>query len=259
MILITGNLGFIGSNFLKTITEPTYLIPDHYTYLGKVPWERITKVYHFGAISSTTETNVGLVYRANISFTVDLFLYCKYYNIPIVYASSASVYGNSDSYHINPLNFYALSKATIDYKAAELIDEGFDVVGLRFYNVYGQGEDHKGSQASPVHQFTKQAKETGVIKVFEGSANFSRDFVWVGDVIDCVKTQMAPGIYDVGTSTPVSFMNIAEAVAEKYKADIKEIPFPSHLEGKYQRYTCAQQHFSKDFVSVKKYLALYES
>lgn len=259
MILITGNLGFIGSNFLKTITEPTCLIPDHYTYLGKVPWERITKVYHFGAISSTTETNVGLVYRANISFTIDLFLYCTHYNIPIVYASSASVYGNSDNYQINPLNFYALSKATIDYKAAELIDKGLNVVGLRFYNVYGQGEDHKGSQASPITQFTKQAQQTGIIKVYEGSEFYYRDFVWVQDVIDCCHIQTLPGIYDVGTSEPLSFMEVAEMVADKYNAKIEVIDFPDRLEGRYQTHTCAQEHFEKSFTSVSAYLKFHSS
>jgi ADP-L-glycero-D-manno-heptose 6-epimerase len=260
MILVTGSNGFIGSNFLKTVTEPTYLISDHYFYLPNVPWEDITKVYHFGAISSTTETNVGLIHRANILFTVDLFAYCAEYNIPIVYASSASVYGNSSDYQINPLNFYALSKVTIDYKAAEMIDNrGLNAVGLRFYNVYGDGEDHKGPQASTVYQFTKQSKEDGVIKVYKGSDKIYRDFVWVGDVVECINTPMPSGIYDVGTSAPISFMNIAEAVAEKYNADIKEVPFPDYLQGKYQRYTCAQKHFDKDFISVKTYLTLCES
>jgi ADP-L-glycero-D-manno-heptose 6-epimerase len=258
MILITGNLGFIGSNYTKVNKELVYYIPDWTIDLSLVPWKDIRQVYHFGAISSTTELDINLIYKANIEFTIKLFNYCDNYNIPITYASSASVYGNSEIYEINPLNYYALSKATVDYKAAEMIDRGSNIVGLRFYNVYGKGEDHKGSQASPIHQFTKQAKEIGVIKVFEGSANFIRDFVWVNDVIDCAKTPKAPGIYDVGTSASISFLNIAEAVAEKYNADIKEIPFPSHLEGKYQHYTCSQQHFNKDFISVKKYLALYE-
>lgn len=254
MILVTGNEGFIGSNFLKSCSEPTYCVPHWNFNLTDAPWDKITHVYHFGAISSTTETNVELLYRANIKFTLELFDYCKQYEIGITYASSASVYGNSSKHEINPLNYYAMSKATIDYKAKELIDNGINIVGLRFYNVYGAGEENKGNQASPVHQFTKQAVNDGVIKLFEDSSKYTRDFVWVGDVIECARTQKNPGIYDVGTSAPISFLDVAEQVAEKYGAYIQEIPFPEHLKGKYQLHTCALRDFDKEFISVKKYL-----
>jgi ADP-L-glycero-D-manno-heptose 6-epimerase len=253
MILITGSNGFIGSNYLKTLDQPTYLIPNHID-LSIVPWDQIRYVYHFGAISNTTETDIDLIYKSNIKFTNDLFVYCMRYDIGITYASSASVYGNSTKYEINPLNYYAMSKAMIDYKASEMISKGLNVVGLRFYNVYGNGEENKLNQASTIHQFTKQAKTDNIIKVFKGSGNFFRDFVWVGDVIDCVNTKMPNGIYDVGTSKPVTFLSIAEEVAKKYNADILEIPMPPCLEGKYQHYTCAQSHFNKKFISVKDYL-----
>lgn len=260
MILITGNLGFIGGNFAKTITNPAaYYIPRWDVNLALVPWKEIHHVYHFGAISSTTETDIDLIYNANIRFTIDLFNYCADYGIPITYASSASVYGNSDTYDINPLNYYALSKATIDYKAKEMIDDGIDIVGLRFYNVYGDGEDSKRNQASPITQFTKQAQQTGIIKVYEGSEFYYRDFVWVQDVIDCCHIQALPGIYDVGTSEPLSFMEVAEMVADKYNAKIEVIDFPDHLEGKYQTHTCAQEHFEKSFTSVAAYLKFHLS
>lgn len=231
-----------------------YYIPDWNIDLSIVPWKDIHQVYHFGAISSTTETNIDLIYKANISFTIDLFNYCTDYGIPITYASSASVYGNSKKYEINPLNYYALSKATVDYKAREMINYGADIVGLRFYNVYGKGEEHKGNQASPIHQFTEQAKQTGIIKVFKGSEFYMRDFICVDDVIDCVNIEALPGIYDVGTSRPISFMNVAELIAYRYNARIEVIDFPKHLDGRYQTHTCAQKHFEKDFISVTDYL-----
>ena len=253
--LVTGTDGFIGSNFLKLSKDAFYTINHWDVDLANIPWDKVNHVYHFGAISSTTETNVDLLYRANIKFTLDMFDYCKQYGIGITYASSASVYGNTAKTHeINPLNHYALSKATVDYKVKELIDGGMNIVGLRFYNVYGFGEETKGNQASPIHQFTKQAKETGLIKLFEGSTKYARDFVWVDDVIECVKTQKSPGIYDVGTSKPITFFNVAEMVAKKYGADIQVVPFPEHLKGKYQFYTCALRDFDKEFVSVRDYL-----
>ena len=255
--LVTGTDGFIASNFLKLSEDTFYTINHWEVNLNSIPWDKVSHVYHFGAISRTTETDVDLIYRANIKFTLDLFDYCKKYGIGITYASSASVYGNTSITHeINPLNYYAMSKATIDYKAMELIDSGMNIVGLRFYNVYGAGEETKGNQASPVHQFTVQAKNAGVIKVFKGSATYARDFVWVNDVIECVNTQKSPGIYDVGTSKPITFLDVAEQVAEKYGAYIQVIPFPEHLIGKYQLYTCALQHFDKEFISVSKYLTL---
>jgi ADP-L-glycero-D-manno-heptose 6-epimerase len=258
MILVTGSNGFIGSNFIKNVKGPVYLLPTS-ADLSSIPWKDISHVYHLGAISSTTETDVDLIYNCNIRFSIDLFDCCMNYGIGITYASSASVYGNSRDYQINPLNYYAISKATVDYKAREMIGKGLNAIGLRFYNVYGDGEEHKGPQASTIHLFSKQAKADGVIKIYKGSENNFRDFVWVGDVIDCINTEMPPGIYDVGTSKPISFMQVAEFVAEKYNAGIQEIPFPGYLEGKYQRYTCAQKHFGKEFTSVKQYLTLFES
>lgn len=207
-----------------------------------------------GAISNTTETNIELLYKANVKFTIDLFDICAEKQIPITYASSASVYGNSFVYAIQPLNYYAMTKAIIDYKAQEYICNGAKIVGLRFYNVYGHGENHKGNQASPIHQFTIQALKQKSIKVFEGSENFIRDFVFVGDVVSCIKQNRVAGIYDVGTSNPISFLQVAEIVSRKYNAPIETIPFPKHLIGKYQMFTCSRKHFNQEFISVQDFL-----
>lgn len=255
MILLTGHNGFIGSNFLKRLDyKDTFVVGDQFYKISQAPWSQIEKVYHLGAISDTTENNIEKLYKANIKYSIDLFDICIERNIPIVYASSASVYGNSLVFEMNPLNYYSLSKAVVDLKAADYIQKGANIVGMRFFNVYGDGEEHKGTQASPIHQFTKQAKETGVIKVFEGSEDFYRDFVWVEDVIDCMLTDKKPGIYDVGTSRAISFLKVAELIAEKYGAKIEVIPFPDKLRDKYQTYTRARTFADKKFITVEGYV-----
>ena len=101
-----------------------------------------------------------------------------------------------------------------------------------------------------------------MIKLFKGSGNYWRDFVWVGDIVETVLNNDKPsGIYDLGTSDPVSFQTVGELVAEKYNGTIEYIPFPEHLKGKYQTYTCAQKEWDNKFISVKEYLQLspYES
>jgi ADP-L-glycero-D-manno-heptose 6-epimerase len=257
MILITGSDGFIGSNLVERVDNDDIFrieFKNCFEDLENVPWNNITKIYHLGAISNTTERDINKIFTYNINFSLRLFDYARQYRIPLVYASSASVYGNSFTYAINPINYYSLSKATIDYHVLDNIKIYNNIVGLRFFNVYGPGEAHKGTQASPIHQFTKQALEIGTIKIFEDSEKCLRDFVSIDDVIDCILTEKDSGIYDVGTSNPISFKEVAEIIAEKYSADIKVIPFPENLKNKYQFYTCARNHFDKKFISVKEYI-----
>ena len=103
---------------------------------------------------------------------------------------------------------------------------------------------------------TKQAKETGIIKLFENSKAYLRDFIWVEDVIDCMYyDQHSSGIYDVGTGVARSFERVAELIADKYDAKIEYVPFPEHLRDKYQYFTCALNHFIEHrFISVEEYL-----
>ena len=255
VILVTGDRGFIGSNLTKRFDTYYSVEIDNCYNFENIPWSDIEKIYHLGAISSTTETNISLIHHYNIDYSIRLFEKAIEYKIPVVYASSASVYGNSYTYKINPLNYYSLSKATVDYWVQDNMHRFVNVVGLRFFNVYGSGEDHKGSQASPIHQFMKQ----NPIRVFEDSDDFFRDFVWVEDCIDCMLMNKESGIYDVGTSEPISFQEVAELVADITGADIETIPFPKHLRDKYQTYTCARKHFDKKFISVEEYLTTHLS
>jgi len=258
MIIVTGSRGFIGKNFLKKINEPIIEVEqdDAYKFIsGFDKWDQVSLILHQGAISSTTETNIRTLYHHNVAFSLFLFEKAIQYQIPIKYASSASVYGNTKG-QINPLNYYAITKLQMDYYVQDNIDKFSLVQGFRYFNVYGDGEDAKGDQASPVSKFTKQIKETGKLKLFEGSDKFLRDFVCVNDVVDIVLNNNSPsGIYDLGTSNPVSFQYVAECVSKKYDGEIEYIPFPEHLKGKYQDYTCAKTEWSNyKFMTVEEYL-----
>ena len=263
MILLTGHIGFIGSHFLRVIEEemrePVICIgmDDAWKFMGSfTDWRKITQIIHQGAMSSTTEKNWMKISHYNQTFTAHLFDKSIEYQIPIKYASSASVYGNQtkDLKIINPLNQYAISKLIIDYYVLDHIDKFRHIQGFRYFNVYGSGEGH--NQASPVSKFTKQIKDTGELNLFEGSENFYRDFVCVDDVINIVMNNDAPsGIYDIGTGSPVSFQHVAELVAKKEDGKINTVPFPDHLKGKYQTYTCADVSWiDYKFKSVEEYL-----
>lgn len=258
MIILTGSGGFIGKNFLKKLNEPVVEVEkdDAYKFIsGFDKWKDVSLILHQGAISSTTEKNINTLHHHNVAFSLFLFEKAIEYQIPIKYASSASVYGNTQG-NINPLNYYAISKIQMDYFVQDNLDKFSLVQGFRYFNVYGDGEDGKGDQASPVSKFTKQIQETGKLKLFEGSDKFLRDFVCVNDVVDIVLNNTnSSGIYDLGTSTPVSFQHVAECVANKYSGEIEYIPFPDILKGKYQDYTCAKKEWGDyKFITVEKYL-----
>lgn len=257
MIVLTGHNGFIGSNFFKYIDEKIININQEncLDFIENFDeWDRVSLILHQGAISSTVEKNIAKIYKYNVSFTLKLMEIAMRHGIPIKYASSASIYGNEK--HANPLNQYAISKLQIDYWVQDNIDKFIHIQGFRYFNVYGDGEENKGDQASPISKFSSQIKQTGRLRLFEGSENFFRDFICVNDVVDVVlNNKLGSGIYDLGTSLPVSFQHVGELVAQKYDGVIEYIAFPEHLIGKYQNYTCAQNHWGdKKFMTVEDYL-----
>jgi len=244
-ILITGHRGFIGKNlveYLKDHELSFYEPGDALPSVDGLDW-----VIHLGALTSTTETNVELVLENNYDFSRWLVNECLKYNVNFQYSSSASVYGQNKDFNenspVNPQSPYAWSKYLFDrYITHTAGNWPIKVQGFRYFNVYGPHEDHKGNQASPYHKFEKQAKDTGVIKLFKGSDKFSRDFVPVETVCKIHKHFLGvseTGIWNIGTGQATSFENVARMIADKYNAHIEYIPMPENLKHQYQEFTCA--------------------
>jgi ADP-L-glycero-D-manno-heptose 6-epimerase len=247
MYLVTGADGFIASHLCEKLSSfVAYDEPFETDKLEK-QLELPKAVFHLGAISSTTECDTQELARLNILSSCELLEWCVKHSIPFVYASSASVYGlGSNGFGedtpLTPMNYYAISKASFDMFASQKMKDhpNAKIFGLRYFNVYGANESHKGDMASPIYKFTNQAKETGEIRVFEGSDNYVRDFISVDDVVDitfAAKDFEKSGIYNVGTGNPRSFLDVANIISDHTGAKIVEIPFPPHLVGKYQAFT----------------------
>lgn len=273
MILVTGAYGFIGSNFVKylnsknisnIIVSDTLKNGKQFKNLSDASFEEfvspdnitsgllryVTKVFHFGAISSTTEWDGEKLLTQNYNFTIDLLNKCIAQNIPVSYSSSASVYGNG----AGPLNLYAYSKYLVDKWVSKKLKENskLRIQGFRYFNVYGPNEWHKENQASPFYQFEQQALLTGEIRIFEGSENYKRDFVPVEDVCKiqyALSTVNESGIFDLGTGSQKSFKDVAEIVASKHDAKIITIPFPEHLKEHYQYNTLADMSKVKSTIN----------
>ena len=241
-ILLTGYKGFIGSHMFRALEA-------HGHHVSVYDWGEILPsvmeqdwVIHMGAISSTTERNIEKVMQQNVDFTQQLYQACHTFGVNFQYASSASVYGLVSTFRedaeLDPRTPYAWSKYLTE-RYIQRHPMGPRAQIFRYFNVYGpEGEEHKGSQASPYAQFKRQAKETGRIQVFEGSEGFLRDFVPVSKIVDThlkFLTVKESGIWNVGTGQPRSFM----AVAEEFGVPITTVPMPDILKDSYQKYTCA--------------------
>ena len=241
-ILLTGHKGFIGSHMLRALQAHGHQVSvydwgDILPSVMEQDW-----VIHMGAISATTERNVEKVMTQNYDFTVQLYEACHTFGVNFQYSSSASVYGLVSTFRedaeLDPRTPYAWSK----YLTERYIQQhpmGARAQIFRYFNVYGpEGEEHKGSQASPYAQFKRQAAETGRIQVFEGSDKFLRDFVPVSRIVDThlkFLTVKESGIWNVGTGQPRSFMD----VAKEFDVPVTTIPMPEILKDSYQKYTCA--------------------
>jgi ADP-L-glycero-D-manno-heptose 6-epimerase len=242
-ILVTGHRGFIAGHMVRALAGhnvTTFEWGDEYYDLHDVDW-----VIHMGAISSTVERDVDKVMTQNYDFSCRLLDDCVSRCINFQYSSSASVYGTISSFTesdpLSPSNPYAWSKYMFERHATKLqLSTKHSVIqGFRYFNVYGpDGEEHKGTQASPYMKFKKQAEENREIRVFENSDRYLRDFIHVSEIVDTHKKFFGvkeSGIWNVGTGKTKSFVEVAKT----FKVKITEIPMPEVLHNSYQKYTCA--------------------
>jgi ADP-L-glycero-D-manno-heptose 6-epimerase len=216
----------------------------------------IEVIFHEGACSDTMEYDVNYMIKTNYEYSRELFNFCADNEIEFIYASSASTYGNGDNgFSENPdcenaLNPYAFSKLLFDRYVRENLSEiESKVIGLRYFNVFGPQEFHKGRMASIAYQMYKQIKNSGVIKLFKGTDGYAdgeqrRDFIYVKDVAKvnlwCWENEISNGIYNCGTGNATTFNAVAQAVISALgKGEIEYIDFPETLQGKYQSFTQA--------------------
>ncbi|HEY3858090.1 MAG TPA: ADP-glyceromanno-heptose 6-epimerase [Gammaproteobacteria bacterium] len=283
MIIVTGGAGFVGSNLVMALNQRGHSdilvvddLKDGTKFKNLVDAEiadykdkdlflqqllatnhsfgPVEAVFHNGACSDTTEWNGQYMMSVNYEYSKALLDYCQSRNIPFIYASSAAVYGGGKVFkeersHEAPLNVYGYSKFLFDQYLRRRIKTGLksQVVGFRYFNVYGPREQHKGNMASTAFHFNNQILETGKCKLFEGSDGYDkgeqrRDFIHVDDV--CAvnlwfwEHPKCSGIFNLGTGHAQPFNDVAKAVIKYHgKGKIEYIPFPEVLKGRYQSFT----------------------
>jgi ADP-L-glycero-D-manno-heptose 6-epimerase len=228
--------------------------------------DRIGAVVHMGAISATTETNVDLIAASNIRATVDLLDWCTEAQVPFIYASSAATYGDGtqgfddcvtrDSLaKLRPLNAYGWSKHVVDRRIARLVETGARLppqwVGLKFFNVYGPNEYHKGSMRSAIARNFPVVQDGGPLRLFRSynpkypDGGQMRDFIYVRDCVDVILWFLehpgASGLYNLGTGQARTWLDLANALygALGYAANVEIVDMPIELQSQYQYYTQA--------------------
>lgn len=241
---------------------------------------QIDAVFHLGACSATTEWDGKYMMLNNYEYSKELLHYCLDRDVPFLYASSAATYGGQDANFIEDkafegaLNVYGYSKQQFDNYVRRLWDDAdahgeqlSQITGFRYFNVYGPRENHKGSMASVAYHINTQIKEGSNPKLFEGSDQFKRDFIYVGDACKMniwFWQNGKSGVFNCGTGRAEPFSAVAEAVIKHHgKGIVEEIPFPEHLKGRYQAFTQADLSnvraagYTEEFKTVAEGVAEY--
>lgn len=284
-IVVTGGTGFVGANLIKKLNAKgvrNIIIIDNYderkfnnikgcSFIDLISYTKgleyieqelnkhlIGGILHIGANADVLVRDAEVMLHANYDHSKFYLNYSQERQIPLIYASSSAIYGNSNNCVINttfeePHNVYSWSKWMFDSYVLNNMS-GFKnrVIGLRFFNIFGMGEKHKDKNASLPHRFYQFIQEKGFIDVFD--KEIQRDYVWVDDVtsiiMDLIQNPDIPsGIYNLGSGNPVSHKKLAKIVAEVFierslrRSDedlIRSIPMPEELNGNFQFYTCAE-------------------
>ena len=297
MIVVTGAAGFIGSNLVRGLNArgvEDILVVDDLTdgdkfrnlvdlkiadYLHKDEFRRRVlagelprpdAVFHQGACSDTTERNGQFMMDNNFRVTLELFEYCQAREVPFLYASSAAVYGAGPQYiedpaHESPLNVYGYSKLLFDQVLRRRMDTlTAQVVGLRYFNVYGPREQHKGRMASVAFHNMNQYADQGHVRLFGGWDGYpdggqQRDFVYIDDVVKVnlhfLDHPDVSGIFNCGTGRAQPFNDVAQTVVNSLRVhqgqlalpleelvgggQLRYVAFPDDLKGRYQSHTQA--------------------
>lgn len=283
-IIITGAAGFIGSCLIEYLNEKGFenliLVDDfsneckkynllHRRYLVRVEKDNmfewlyksdidVSFVFHLGAITDTTYSDYVQLQKTNVEYSIYLWDYCVHKNIPLVYASSAATYGNGDNGYddsheiidcLKPLNYYGKSKNDFDKWVLNQKDRPPFWAGLKFFNVYGNNEYHKGRMSSVVLKSFNEIKENGFVNLFKShrsgikNGEQLRDFVYVKDILKLCHymmcNEMQSAIYNVGTGKARTFLDLVKATfsALNITPEIRYIDMPKDIMLKYQYFT----------------------